>query len=511
VIKQFSKRPPFHSRLRDAEWPSSPDKIGEIFEPRKSYRKLSVLIDAHLLAIADTDTERPNKNLLLSNLLNSDLIQYYRYADNGPPPHIKPAVLEGHDWLKERIYDGWAVAFPFEENGTFWPVTYAKSATSFTDTAVTGNTVQFAEKDESSRVYQDLDNNGRAEKRKKDMLAHEVANQAVQSDVFITDRKYLLEERRFKEDRGLTVCSAEEAVTLLSLYLRAQGEYVIAMPSPRIRHTFNRGLFYWVGTREVLPESWRWFSACVHHASGSGGDKLQRLGGSVLSRIQRAIEARDRVHIALNRITSNDINDDALGNLDHVLMLLMGAIDASARVAHYALGLTTQEKYAGWQNDGWKKQVNDIAPRLSALFNSESCHSSTLQILRLLRNSVHGEALQGITLLAEGRQDTVMRLPKSDEAVILLAMDATGGRDKWGYRPFAPGHDNIQPALLVDMLIEQAIALLNDVMKETPVERLSNIEAANLTNKPPKPDGDKQRGDVFSEWNRLVIRWQLGL
>lgn len=510
MIKQFNKRPRFESRQHDADWPSSPKKVSEIFESRKAYRKLRVMIDSHLIP-TEHKGEVPTRELLLLNLLNNDLINYYRYADEGPPKDIEPIVFQGYEWLKENVYEGWAVASLYNEKEDFWPVTYSMGKDSFTNAAVSGNIVQWAEKDEQSRVYRKLDREARGQKRKRDTLAQEVAVQAVQVDVFVTDRKYLLDERRVRENRGITICSVEEAVTLLALYLRAQGEYIIAMPNSHIRYTFNRGLFYWVGTREVLPEGWRWFSACVYHSSGSGNDKLLGLGGSVMSRMQRAIEARDRVHIALNRITNNDINDDALGNLDHVLMLLMGAVDASARVAHYVLALKTNERYAGWQNNGWLKQVGESAPRLTQLFAPHSHHRYALQILRLLRNSVHGEALKGVTFQSEGEASTMMMLHKADEVEILSAMDALGGRDRWGYRPFAPGHDNIYPDLFVDVLTEEIIAVLNDVMKETPVEKLSYIEKARLSNKPPEKDANKRGDNVFSEWNRLVIRWQLGL
>ena len=510
MIGQFNKRVS-HRKMREAQWPESASDIDEVFEPRRPYRMLNVLVDAQLLASEYGEVDKISKDLLLFSLLNNDLIQCYRYADDGPPADLKPLAFEGYDWLKDKVYKGWAVAYPFQDDGQFWPVTFATEDTSFTRSAIIGNAIQVAEEDRLSRSYPGLSDEERSKKRKLDMLAHEVAEQAVQADLFITDREYLFEESRFRNSRGLTVCTVEEAITLLSLYLRAQGEYMIPSGHPKIHYRFNRGLFYWVGTREVLSESWRWFSACVYHSSGSGNDKLLGLGGSVLSRVQRAIEARDRVHIALNRTTNNDINDDALGNLDHVLMLLMGAVDASARVAHYVLALTSEEEYAAWQKEKWVKEVAKKSPKLAQLFVKGSRHRNSLEILRLLRNSVHGEALRGATLQTEGKTDTIVVLPKRDEANILASMDKLGGKAEWGYEPFAPGVGHIRPGLLVDKLIDEIIVLLNDVLRETPVEILPKIEKANLANKPPEPKAKGRMDDTFSEWNRLAIRWQLGL
>lgn len=509
-MKRFKKSTNL-SQVRKAEWPDSPKDTSDIFEPRNAYRKLKVVVDAHLLK-DDYDDIELSEELLLENLLSADFIKSYRYADNKPPEGVKPIVLKKHAWvLRNNAYAGWVVSYPFDEESGFWPVTYAESEKSFANTFVGGNVVQFAEADDASKAYRELDRAERALKRKTDMLAYEVAVQGIEADVFITDREYLLSgDSRLVEGRGVLVIDVKDAIPLLSLYLRAQGIYKLPTPMKNFNHTFNRGLFYWVGTRELLPEGWRWFSACVYHSSGSGNDSLRGLGGSTLSRVQRAIEARDRVHVALNRKTNNDINDDALGNLDHVLMLLMGAVDASARVAHYVLGISGSEHNAAWQKDKWLKKVHAQEQALASLFDEGSTQWHTLEILRLLRNSVHGEALQGITLDANGETDTVMRLPKKDELAILNSMDALDGRDAWGYKPFAPGYDNIKPGLLVDKLMEECIKLLNAIMKATPVERLSHIERANLQNEPPTDEASRGTLDIFSEWNRKAIRWQLG-
>lgn len=502
------------SRMPKAEWPDPPEGVSDIFEPRQAYRKLRVVVDAHLLRSDYSKDTALSKELLLENLLAADLIKAYRYADNGPPEEVRPIALDKKRvWgLRNNAYIGWVVAHPFDEKSGFWPVTYAESGRSFTNTFVGGNVVQFAETDDASGAYREFERTERTRKRKADMLAYEVAVQSVEADVFITDREYLLGSGSgLIARRGVLAASVRDAIPLLSLYLRAQGVYKLPTPTKTFNYSFNRGLFYWVGTRELLPEGWRWFSACVYHSSGSGDDKLMGLGGSTLSRVQRAIEARDRVHVALNRKTNNDINDDALGNLDHVLTLLMGAVDASARVAHYILGISGNEYDAAWQKtDKWLKKVREEEPALASLFNKGSTHWHTLEILRLLRNSVHGEALQGITLDVNGEVDTVMRLPRQDESAILASMDVLGGRDAWGYKPFAPGHDNIQPGLLVDKLMEECIKILNAIMKATPVERLSHIEKANLQNEPPAENPSREMLDIFSEWNRKAIRWQLG-
>ena len=138
----------------------------------------------------------------------------------------------------------------------------------------------------------------------------------------------------------MTYCTIEDALTVIGLYLRSQGSFVISRhPAGRGTHNMNRGLYYWVGTRELLPSAWRWFSACVQYSTRVGDNSLLLLGQSVLQRVQRALQVRDEVHVALNKPQDNDTADDALSSLDVALLLLMGAVDATARVVHAVLGI----------------------------------------------------------------------------------------------------------------------------------------------------------------------------
>jgi hypothetical protein len=145
----------------------------------------------------------------------------------------------------------------------------------------------------------------------------------------------------------------------------------------------ERGLSYWIGARELLPSAWRWFAAYVQHSTGSGYDSLLFLSQSVLQRIQHALQARDKVHIGLNKPQNDDTANEVLSSLD-VVLFLMGAVDATARVAYAVLGLTGQPFPAGWQRNAWISDVTSTAPTLGALFQTGMGELHTLFILRLL-------------------------------------------------------------------------------------------------------------------------------
>jgi len=491
-------------RLIDRNWPEPPKDLPSLFSSRQPLRKIRVLIDAGLLPNSPIKpTTTLDKVITLRSLVENNLVELYRYSDAGPPGSIVP--LEKTNLSPHPVYEGWAVVYP-RQNG-HWPVTYAVGTEKYVNAGVMSNAPDIARTNATDAAGAAIT----AKQRETDVLALHVANEAMQADLFITERPYLHSGARLTEAPGVTVCTTDEAITIISLYLRAQAEFIIPTGSRAIGHKFNKGLFYWVGTRELLPEGWRWFTACVQHSSAIKNDKLMLLGGSVLSRVTRALQFRDDVHVALNKQANNDHSDDALSSLDNTLMLLMGAIDASARVAHYVLGLPPTNEYgAAWQKQSWLNQVTATAPALSAVVAGGTNGEHALTILRLLRNSVHGTALQGTHLKKGNKEEILMGLPIDDEAAILLAMDAMGGRASWGFRPIIPGRSHIEPAMLVDRLFEAITGLLNDLMGATPVEQLSDV---TITPKDKQPPADKHNGiglNTFSEWNRLAIRWQLG-
>jgi hypothetical protein len=209
----------------------------------------------------------------------------------------------------------------------------------------------------------------------------------------------------------------------------------------------------------------------------------------------------------MNLRQDNDTADDALTALDTCLLFLMGAVDATARVAHVVLGLPEHAYQAAWQRDGWLGKVRAKAPILSDVVAAGTAGRDTLTILSLLRNTVHGAGLQALAVGAAGRRDeTLVGLPRVDSDRILAAVDGRGGQVSWGLRELVPGRIHADPGLLLERLLPAVVELLNDLMIATPVEDLTHV-AVNPEDLLP-PCGPDQ---PFGENERLSIRWQLGL
>lgn len=460
------------------------------------------MADAQIVDDQEFDTASLNAASLLAALLEHPLVTLYRYADDGPPAAVPPTRVAGG----EPVYGGWAVVSDRQLADGIWQVVLP-TTTGYAIAAVVGNAPEVAENDLRTDAYRDLDEADARARRRKDALAAQVASQAVNADIYVTSRPYL-HAARWKVAPGVTLCGPEEALSLLSLYLRAQGEFLVA---PKLN--FNRGLFYWVGTRELLDEAWRWFNACVQHSSATKDETLLLLGGSLLQGVDRALEQRDAIHVALNQAQNNDLREDALASLDVVLVLLMGAVDAAARVAHRVLGWPTRTEHrAGWQHTKageWLPKVAEVCPDLATAVAVGTAHQQTLTILRLLRNSVHGVALQGIAYeRAREHQETLIGLPVMEEAGLLAAMDTVGGRSSWGVQTLLPGRTHIDPGILADRLFSAVLELLNELMAKTPVESMPHVHLTAADNGPPST---RDPMDPFATWMRTSIRLQLGL
>ncbi|MGN6275848.1 MAG: hypothetical protein ACTHNP_07960 [Solirubrobacterales bacterium] len=485
--------------LRQGEWPKySLDEPSTVFSPRPPLRKLVVVVDYDLLETLSCS--RSSEDSLLSGLLSHPYIEVFRISDDGPPETAERGSTEqGVEYVP-----GWIVMGESSAEGGITPLVQAsKDGTRIVRRALIGNAPEVAEDDPTSTAYQERGEDGAAAQRASDIRMLEAARE-VGADLFITIRPYL-HDLTWGFAREVAVGTPRQALPLVSLYLRRQGVFLSCRsPNGSATDSFNRGLFYWVGTRDLLPAGWRWFSACVEQDREQSG--LVYLGQSLFQRVQRALQDRDAALWALNQPQNNDTADDALGSLDNVLLGLMAAVDITARVAHRALKLEGKEYSAGWQKERWLKKVRAAAPGLATVVAPGSSGAQVLEILRLLRNSIHGAALQPLAVSSNpnGRDATYVSLPPADADNLLVAMDAVGGRGAFGLRRLLPDRVHADPGKLLDAIFSRTMRLLDQLMRETPVERIAGASLSETMDGPPN-DG------IFDEQSRESVRMQLGL
>lgn len=181
---------------------------------------------------------------------------------------------------------------------------------------------------------------------------------------------------------------------------------------------------------------------------------------------------------------SHRTTDGVTEALDSLLVNLVGAFDAAARVAHLTAGLDPAKRHrAAWQNSDWRKMLGQ--PQLSDLFVNGSHGADLYRVCRILRNTVHGEGLQGSGCSVGGKAvETRVALPEDDAADCTALLGRLGGSATWGLHSFGTT-PQLDAATFVERLILEALALLDDVLRLTSVERLSGININDLLQGPP--------------------------
>ena len=184
----------------------------------------------------------------------------------------------------------------------------------------------------------------------------------------------------------------------------------------------------------------------------------------------------------------------------------------TTEVSPQLLAITGNEYSAAWQQKrpgGWWERVHAVEPALADVVAPGTDGDRVLTIVRLLRNSVHGAALEGVAFVqGSGPQETLVGLPHADQAEVLGAMDALGGRARWGAKEILTGRTHIDPGVLVEQLFQTVPPVLNHLLDRTPVERLSAVDL--LPQQLTAPTGTTE-SDPFDDWIRQSISLQLGL
>lgn len=90
--------------------------------------------------------------------------------------------------------------------------------------------------------------------------------------------------------------TATDACWLISLYLRSKDDYTWEIGDHHGARV-DRWIFFYGMTRELLPDSWRWFSGAAYHKPASPRGDPVGLAMSGIERFDRALRARDRLHV----------------------------------------------------------------------------------------------------------------------------------------------------------------------------------------------------------------------
>jgi hypothetical protein len=386
---------------------------------------------------------------------------------------------------------GWACLLP-PDSVIGWDLVYAHDSRQQVYTGISRAAAAHARNDTGSGVYGDRPADVAADQRERDSLALDVAI-AAGVDLFITERPYLFEDSKVQVP-FVTVCRIPEALAMVGLYLRSQGEFVLWREADSLADTANEWLFYQIGAVALLPEQWRWSADARPEAS----DALADLSSALRLRIVRALRTRDGFHRALNLPQKRDAVRTMLMELDTLLVTLMGAVDASARFIHVLLAVGSKQREAGWQKADWLEKLSKKDRSLAEIAEKAE-QSDLLTILSRLRNTVHEQAIEAVMRQNGPVRDAPIALPAQSEDKILACMDRLGGHTAWGVVPGVGARVVIDPGRFAERLFPEILGLLNTVMAATP--------PAYIHGERPIPDSGNH---WYSEHNQLSVSYQLG-
>jgi hypothetical protein len=333
------------------------------------------------------------------------------------------------------------------------------------------------------------------------------AAEEIQVDALVTADPLLLEHRSDSMLSKANVRSVQEAIALVGLFLRSRGDYTVW---PEYPLTYGRGLYYWGLSRELLPSAWRWFSACVASSFNGGPSQMRALGEAAIRRVDRALRCRDLVHIELAKPDSRDTAGESLFYLDSLLVALGGAFDAVARVAHITYAMSGQLRWASWRNPTWLKRLSHADTNLASCMASATDGADSLELVATLRNCLHGEALELMTLSrGYGDRRSLVTVPDAEAAKVRSIVQRHPAADSFGFENISSGMA-LKAEVLCEALVPWAVSTLDGLMAATDITRLPGVAAAALR---PGPPTDERQGfpGLFEMETRRRLRMLAGL
>jgi hypothetical protein len=288
-------------------------------------------------------------------------------------------------------------------------------------------------------------------------MAHERFGQ----DVLVTTDEPLLKLSRATDNANILPPSL--ALPLVHLYLRTRGKF-ISDAGEIAQHVLNRGLFYLVALRSLLPELWPFMNAARRH-----NDKTTDLCDAIRSRCIRALQAQDELgRLFFGQRFSWDDSDRMGYHFEYATMLLLGAIDAQARVVNFFYGLGFAPHQVAYTRENFRTKLRAAGGgKICDLVESRP-HYDFWVALRTIRNRIHGEALGGMGYESPASGDAnLLTLSGADGATLFQKARQLGNPELMGVYPFDQQRILIEPFRCASFLVQHGFDFLRAVADAT--------------------------------------------
>jgi hypothetical protein len=308
------------------------------------------------------------------------------------------------------------------------------------------------------------------------------AHHALGRDILITQSQLLL-NNRYKLTY-LNIQTPSEALKVVGLYRRSRDkEEFVYQVKGNVKFRISRNYFYWFLARGFLPNSWKYVSGLPFN-----GKEIFLLGLSVLDRCTRVLQARDEImQLYLMPGTSSSENKK-MYHFDYLTLLLTAALDSEALILKKLFHLSIKDMNCGLrrsdfinaiERDNHTKPVADLLERKKEF----------VEILFMLRNKIHSSSIESKFNLPENYQNKLFDKMYNYEPESHWGIQKQKIKLIENGNPPIPAYDiSIDIYNLTHHLLEEGLALIDDVMRETKVEAtLDAVSVGKIIEEPP-PD-----------------------
>ncbi len=295
-----------------------------------------------------------------------------------------------------------------------------------------------------------------------------------------------------KRFEAANVRTFEETAKILGLYLRSRDDFTWRV-FPNGTDKIDREWFYSLLSSVRMPELQKFLGVWLRR-SAHLKDNSEYLGSSVFKRGARILRARDEIGFAFFANNSNSKRDVMTYHFDYLTMLLTGAIDAQARIAHAVYEIRTPTgRYAAFHNDAFLVALKEAgAERLVAVADSDR-FKSFRKLLWALRNTVHGTGLTDLTAEIQGKpRSSLLRVHGEDAKIVRDAAQALGNPADFGLTQMLG--TEIEPYACALWLTDIGLGFVNHLAEAIDDERMLPA-GGQPSGSPPASD------DGRSEWS----------
>ncbi len=325
-----------------------------------------------------------------------------------------------------------------------------------------------------------------------DLRLHSI-HVSLSQDVLVTMRPNLLERAYNRTNTR----RPSDAVRLAALLLRTRDNYVVRT-WPFGSQSFGRSGFFWVLTFNMLPNLWRFMSACGA-AAQLRHDDVGDLAQSVFGRCVRALEARDAIGEQFYRPYSGTTEERVMYHFDYLSLVLAGALDALALIIYRTYALTRpNEQQASFsppppgsrsprEKDFYKELDRAGATSLHTLVTGQP-FDDVMRLVYRLRHTIHREMLDRMTFQEAGNlQQLFAEVPPRDAPDFQAAAARLSGHDTWGLR--VGRSVQLEPFTYASALVPACFEIIDAVTAATDIDRLfAGHSIPSYTTAPPNRD-----------------------